>query len=462
MPKEQRPLPKGIPRTLRFESIAFEVIALGDGRLAFGYYEGDKRVVVKRQTIDALREEAQRIATAILNADSAAKSMTADDCRIYVAARNIIAPLKIALDQGARILLEAAQLVGDPHRIIEACRSFSQQRNDLHQAPSATVVEHYIRNLRGDELSDYYIEKMEEDLAKFTAKFPGPLPLTKAGEMDDWLRSLKKDNTEEPIGLRRRRNLRDKLVGLFNFARTSEYLPDGLITEAEKIKRPRVKRKAPQIYSPEEVDLMFTQCMQAADKKIGRKDYSDFLPCIAIAAFAGLRWEEIMNLDWSKVHYEEGVIEVGDEDKTGHRKVPILENLMSWLSPYRGSFGPVCKHKRPDAVVRRLRKRAGLQPGGRKYANAFRHSYVTFRVAVTKNMPLVANDSGHSVAELRKSYNRGGLERVGIKYFSLYRDASNVVQMPLLSMRSQGDGSCSKTVPDAKPSPADPVFSLNG
>jgi integrase len=198
-----------------------------------------------------------------------------------------------------------------------------------------------------------------------------------------------------------------------------------------------VKRKAPSIYTPEEFNIFLIQCAQKADKKIGRHDYSNFIPAVAIAAFAGLRWAEILSLDWSQIHWEDRVIEVGEENKTGYRLVPIQPNLMTLLAPYRESFGPVCPHRRPHHVVARIRERAGLPSAGRRYANAFRHSFVTYRVAVTKNMPQVSGESGHSVPELRRSYNRASLESAGLKWFSIGLDAANVLQMPLMSMRGQ-------------------------
>lgn len=426
--KERLPLPKGVPRTLRFESVCFDVIPLGDGRLAFAYYQGKLRVVVKRRTIDELREEAERIATAILNADTAAKSMTADDSRIFVSATETLAPFKVPLDAAARILRDAAQLVGGVERVVEACRFFNSAGADTRAATTAVVVAAFIRDLSASGVTQLYLKPMEADLKKFAEKFPSMFAAVRATEMSDWLRDM-------PVGLRRRRNLRDKLVALFNWARDNGYLPDGLRTEAEKIKRPNVKRKAPAIYTPEELDLLLVQAAQPADPKIGRADYTDFIPFITIGAFAGLRVSEIQALEWKHVHWKDGVIEVGEEHKTGYRLVPIQPNLMSWLAPYREHMGKVCKQVRPDHVMRRLGDRAGLPVGGRRYNNALRHSFVTYRVAVTKNMPLVSGESGHSVAELRKSYNRASLESAGTKWFSMSRDAGNVLQMPLLSMK---------------------------
>lgn len=438
MPRARLPLPKGVPRTLRFQSVAFDLSALADGRLAFAYYDGSRRVVVKRQTLDELRTDAERIAVAILNADTAAQQMSTDDTRIFVAARDVLAPHGLSLDQAARILADAARHVGGADRIVEACRWFGQNQRGVRQATTLEVVQHFIRNLRSDELDADYIAPMEKDLGKFAAKFPGSFAAITTNGIDDYLRGL-------GVGLRRRRNLRGELVTLFNFAVEQGYLPENIKTAAERVKRPKVARKAPSLYTPEELDLLIQQCHQPADQRVHRKDYHAFLPALLVAAFAGLRWEEILGLEWSDVHFEDGVIEVGEENKTGFRLVPMQPNLSAWLAEYRTARGWVCPARNRKAIsnfVRRLRRRAGLSREARRYANAFRHSFVTYRVAVTKNMPQVAGESGHTVAELRRSYNRASLESVGLKWFGIFPSApANVTQMPLMSFGG-------KTVPN--------------
>jgi hypothetical protein len=59
-------------------------------------------------------------------------------------------------------------------------------------------------------------------------------------------------------------------------------------------------------------------------------------------------------------------------------------------------------------------------------------------VGITKNMPQVSIWSGHSVAELRKSYWRPQLEGPAKKWFSIQKEtAENVLQMAMLSFGSR-------------------------
>lgn len=72
----------------------------------------------------------------------------------------------------------------------------------------------------------------------------------------------------------------------------------------------------------------------------------ELVPFFAIAIFAGLRPEsEIMRLEWKDVNFEEKWIRVNYDNKTQTKRfVPIFDNLMAWLIPWRDAFGPVTSH----------------------------------------------------------------------------------------------------------------------
>lgn len=420
-----KPLPPGVPKSIKFGSVSFPVFATGDKRIGFRYKVGSKWKQAIRGNLPDLRQDAERIAISILNAETESLDISATDRRVFIAAREVATRLGYEVDAAMRLLDDAARAAGGIAHVLEACRGF-KSCSDLTE--TADVVERFIQFTTADGASDVYMKPVKADLAKFAVQFQRPLAAIKTGEMEDWLRAMN-------VGARRRKNIRATLVTLFNFARDNvKCLPANARTEAELIRRPKIVRKAPTLYTPLELSKLIEQCAQPACRRKGRKDYEDFIPYIVIGAFAGLRPTEIQRMTWADVHWSDGVIAVGDENKTGYRQVPIEPNLMSWIAPFRDSVGPVCKTKRPDHAIASLRKRAGLPVGGRAYADAFRHSYVTYSVAVTKNMPLVSVHSGHSVAELKKSYLRASLESVGKEWFAITRDAGNVLQMPLLSL----------------------------
>src|SRR5208337_4928637 len=67
----------------------------------------------------------------------------------------------------------------------------------------------------------------------------------------------------------------------------------------------------------------------------------DFLPALAIGAFAGLRSAELERLEWSDVDLVGKYIELrASKAKTASRRiVPIADNLAQWLAPFAGQRG---------------------------------------------------------------------------------------------------------------------------
>jgi hypothetical protein len=94
-------MPPRIPKTLRIHGLDFKVWHLGDGSYSFDFKDGGRRRVVNRKDFDKLRKEAERIALAIVNADTAAMDMSAGERRIYIAARDALAPAGITVDAAA-------------------------------------------------------------------------------------------------------------------------------------------------------------------------------------------------------------------------------------------------------------------------------------------------------------------------------------------------------------------------
>src|SRR5436190_3531153 len=358
MSRARLPLPKGVPRTLRYQSVTFEVLALGDGRLAFAYYDGSRRVVVKRQSIDELREVAERVGNAVLNAETAALDVTADDRRIYIAARDVLAPHGLAPDGAARIVDEAARLLGSPQRIVEAARWFSQANPHANGGATtvATLVEEFLRSRRAADLSGVYLRKLEKDLNHFATAFAGPIASVRAARLEDWLAARVAARTGQPLSARRRRNLRDAIMTLFNFGRDRGYIPAGLRHEAEKVQRPKLRRGIVAIYTPAEMKVLLEHARDGE------------LPALVIGAFAGLRSAEIMRLEWRDVRLDQNVILLpASKSKTNEpRAVPIRENLRAWLQPYSEKAGWIVgrarggRSKRLDHFFAALAERSGV------------------------------------------------------------------------------------------------------
>ena len=116
------------------------------------------------------------------------------------------------------------------------------------------------------------------------------------------------------------------------------------------------------------------------------------IPQIAIGAFAGLRVAEARRLDWSEINLERGFITVAaSKAKTAARRlVPIQENLKAWLKPYAKESGNIAPYAR--GYLNEMVRLKNL-PNKR---NALRHSYISYRLALTPDAPRVALECGNS------------------------------------------------------------------
>jgi site-specific recombinase XerD len=124
---------------------------------------------------------------------------------------------------------------------------------------------------------------------------------------------------------------------------------------AEKLSVTHLKKKPIQIFSNEAIEGMLRYSLDNA---------LDFLPWVAIGAFAGLRVDspEMTRLLWSDIHFEEKTIVVRKElAKTGKpRFVPISPNLEAWLKLYlerKGGKVPPRVIMLPPGTLRKVRWR---------------------------------------------------------------------------------------------------------
>jgi hypothetical protein len=178
----------------------------------------------------------------------------------------------------------------------------------------------------------------------------------------------------------------------------------------------------------------------------------EWLPWMCIAMFAGVRADEIMlspkeaswkdPLKWEDFDWRHREICIRVEtSKTGiARRTPILDNLFAWLEPYVGRKGYV-KRWRPDNERRRIlallkkeeHKDADGNPVMVEYPdNAFRHSYISNRIAIVKSMAQVAIECGTSESRIKANYNSPRPLSEAQAYFAIFPDwsARNTIQFP--------------------------------
>lgn len=417
-------MPPKIPKTIRVHGLDFDVWQLSDGRLAFDYAHGSARKVIKRTSLEKLRLEAERIALSIVNADTAAKGMSADDHRIYIAARDVLAPHRRDVDAVARDASEALRILGESSTVsFSDLARFYISRNPKRIATPATaeIVRELVATRVEKGRSEIYVRNLTCDLGRFAEAFPD-LAVCDEVKIRDYLREILAEGASQ----RRRDNIRDAIVTMFRFARQKEWLSPDHTTAAERVERIAPGVDEVSTYTPAEIFLML--------EKISAK----WRPFLAIGAFAGLRNSEILRLEWSAVKWDEQVIAVKRSIARKirlARQAPLLPNLADWLTEYRDHHGKILRYrdektalKALSGEIERLQKETGI-PWKK---NAARHSFGSYRLAVLKNPAQLAMEMGNSEAKIRANYNDPKSEPEATAWFRTTPSSlDNVLPLPL-------------------------------
>ena len=251
---------------------------------------------------------------------------------------------------------------------------------------------------RRDGLSVRYIQTIRFHLNRFARAFETTIAAITTPLIDEWLRS-------QNVGPRGRNNMRSAVVSLFHFARTRGYLPKGQATEADDAARAKDRGGKIGILSPKDLAILLEESSD------------DIRLFLAIAAFTGMRSNEILQLEWREVNFDRKHVTVAPEkSKTATRRlVPIQPNLMEWLAPYHGRSGRIFRSRR-DAD-RAIAFAKGLRIEWPN--NALRHSYATYRLAIVADTARGALEMGNSPQKLMTNYRELADEIEAANWFAI-------------------------------------------
>jgi integrase len=263
---------------------------------------------------------------------------------------------------------------------------------------------------RKDGMSATYIADLKKRLAKFNADFgQRPIAAVTVEEIDNWLRSLE-------CGPKSRANFRANVGVMFSYAERRRVIDQNPVLRTAQ---PKLVDKPPEIFS---VDDLAALLNVAATRAL------DVIPMLVIGAFAGVREAEIKRLNWSEVDQRRGHIEIkSSKAKSARRRIVEMQpNLREWLRPYAAMAGavvPVNARKKLDAI----RKGAGLTRWPR---NGLRHSFASYRLAATHDVPRVASELGHTSPQmLYSTYRELVLPEEAERYWTIapLSDVLNVI-----------------------------------
>ena len=259
------------------------------------------------------------------------------------------------------------------------------------------------------------MQQLEYSLNRFTGRFHNCLEAVKGTEVDAWLREL-------DLGPRSRNNLRSSIQALYNFAIARKYLPKDH-DAMDAVPLAKDKGGEIEIFTPGEM----AELLAVASPK--------HLPFLAISAFAGVRHAELERLDWANVNRKAKIIEIkaGTAKTASRRVIPILPNLAAWLKDYWQDEGPICQYaymadEFGDLARRATAERKKKKPDAPDFKwkhNALRHSFISYRVAMTQDVAKVSLEAGNSPQMIFKHYRELVQPKAAKAWFAIMPPGKN-------------------------------------
>src|SRR6266545_964585 len=297
------------------------------GNLAYmvaNYADGDRRRFDSYSAEADALAAADKLAKRIDARDYVAASMTREQAIEYANAVSRLKPFNVTVDAATSTVAECLKSVGDLANLHAAVKFYAVRHKQTTKKPVAEVVAEFLKIKEARGASDRYMKDLRGRLEKFARDYRKDACNVTTTDIQEWLDGLK-------LKPQNYRNFRTVLHTLFKFAVARSYAADNPVEGVERVK---VNGGDVEIFTPAEI----ARLLEAA-----RANFPDFLPCLAIGAFAGLRSAEIERLEWSDIHLAEKFIVVGaSKAKTASRRiVPIHDNLAAWLAAYASRQGRV-------------------------------------------------------------------------------------------------------------------------
>jgi len=316
----------------------------------------------------------------------------------FLAAKALLSDTDIPMLTAVQEYVQCLKLL-DGGSVLGAVREWTERMKGVRtgiNVPEAATD--FLAAKKQDGASKRYLAQLKSDITRFAESFTGPILHIKSHEIDAWLRNL-------GVAVRTRNSMLTSIRTFFSWAKTNSYLPKNQETEAEGVPKLRAADTEAEIFTPEDMHKL----LQAAGPEL--------IPFLVLGGFAGFRTAEIGRLDWSAVDLERRIITIraGQAKTASRRIVPVSDNLAAWLEPHRQTSGLIVDAVEPYRGATALARELGV----RWPKNVLRHSFISYRLALVKNVQQVALEAGNSPAIIFKHYRELTTEDQAREWFGI-------------------------------------------
>src|SRR6266436_1737005 len=371
------------------------------------YHIGGKRHRLHHNDLEKAIAEAEAKAAELSRGDIDAVQLTGRDRLVYGRALEAIREHGLPLDAAAIEYSEARKLL-DGVPLVDAARFYSRHHGrGITRKSVADAIDAMITAKTAKGVSQVYLADLRYRLGVFKEAFHCDVSALVPDDVAAFFERLR-------LSPRSYNNFLRMVRTFLTFAQNHGWLSKeiDLLARVEK----RSETRAPvEIFTP----IQLTALLKNASRELA--------PCFALAAFAGLRAEEILRLDWADVERRPGFSEVAaHKAKTATRRiVPISENLARWLaiaprtdvrvwSLSKAWFFEAMRNAASDAKIKWKQ-------------NALRHSFISYRLAEIQDVNRVALEAGNSPQMIFRHYRELATPEQARTWFCVLPDAGKVI-----------------------------------
>jgi integrase len=406
-------------------------------QFTLAYYSGNQRVRRKFSDLVEVQREAEIAATKLAAGDHEVLKLTAADRALYLQSLEVLRPLNIPLNVAVLEFVAARKGLPEGATLNEAVDFFRRRSPAYFEKRTVQqVVDEIVATKTAAGLSEVHIKDLTLRLGRFAADFSMPIGSVTSTMLQTWLNAMKRSP-------RTKLNVMRHVTGLFRYAIGKKYLPKDAIEEVQAVQIPRESPGDISILSPTEMRELLS---------VASLVKPEMVPWLAVAAFSGLRTAELVRLRWEEIDLVSRHITVpAAKAKTRSRRLaPITDNLLAWLEPIRQPSGPVIPYvswwNEPGRLVvavnkiRREQEAEDAKQQGRdprpvpKFhwkQNSLRHSFISYRVAMIKDVAAVALECGNSPGVIFSNYRELVTEAQAKAWFGVMPPReSNLILMP--------------------------------
>jgi len=376
------------------------------------YHIGGKRHRLHHNDLEKAIAEAEAKAAQLSRGDIDAVQLTGRDRLVYGRALEAIREHGLPLDAAALEYSEARKLL-DGVPLVDAVRFYSRHHGrGIKRKSVADAVDAMIAAKTAKGVSQVYLADVRYRLGAFKEAFRCDVSALVPDDVAGFFQRLR-------LSPRSHNNFLRMLRTFFAFAQRHGWLSKetDLLARVEK----RSEKPAPvEIFTPAQLAILLKNAS------------AEFAPCLALGAFAGLRAEEILRLDWADIERRPGFIEVAaHKAKTATRRiVPLSDNLARWLAIAPRNASRVWPHSK-DCFFHAMRDVAADAKIKWKQ-NALRHSFISYRLAEIQDVNRVALEAGNSPQMIFRHYRELATPEQARTWFEIKpKSPANVVHLKL-------------------------------